>query len=278
MLREPRRLEQTITRAIESPFEIASHAHERLLQLDLFVGCRGEAMVGRRRCELSGVTALTAYPGLAHGYRLTPGEPPSRVYHLRIDLTRRRKLIEDEPFAELVPQLQGADGLVAAMRVIHRWRGPEAHRPLVAQARLVEAFCLWPRGPRRAGAADPLAGPVSLHALEAPEEADRELLDAVAMIDRRLDDPPTLAEMARQAHFSPRHFSRRFVRVFGCTPQAYVTDQRLAWAKQLLAEDRLTITQIARRLGFDHLAGFSRWFGQHTGRPPSAFRADPAIM
>lgn len=61
----------------------------------------------------------------------------------------------------------------------------------------------------------------------------------------------TLAEMAAICGLSPYHFVRAFSRTFGASPHQYVLDLRLDFAESLLADDRMTLADIA------HLSGFS---------------------
>jgi len=60
-----------------------------------------------------------------------------------------------------------------------------------------------------------------------------------------------LADMAAICGLSPYHFGRAFARTFGSSPHQYVLDLRLDFAESLLADDRMTIADIA------HLSGFS---------------------
>lgn len=52
----------------------------------------------------------------------------------------------------------------------------------------------------------------------------------------------------------------------------FAADRLLAHAKQLLNDDKLTITIISNRLGFDYPQHFVRFFKTHTGKTPSAYR------
>ena len=60
-----------------------------------------------------------------------------------------------------------------------------------------------------------------------------------------------LAEMAAVCGLSPYHFVRAFSKTFGAPPHQYILDLRLDFAERLLAENRMTIADIA------HLSGFS---------------------
>ena len=58
----------------------------------------------------------------------------------------------------------------------------------------------------------------------------------------------------------------------GRTAKDIISDHVLAYAKQLLNDEALTITIISERLGFDYPQHFIRFFKSHTGKTPSAFR------
>ena len=99
-----------------------------------------------------------------------------------------------------------------------------------------------------------------------------------AAIERDPADPPTLEQLARLAHLSPRHLRRLFRQAHGCAPQAYIAARRLARATELLAQRQLTITQVAEALGFADIHSFSRWFARQTGAAPSRFRGRPTLL
>ncbi|MBZ9850885.1 AraC family transcriptional regulator [Mesorhizobium sp. CA14] len=60
----------------------------------------------------------------------------------------------------------------------------------------------------------------------------------------------SLAEMAAVCGLSPYHFARAFSKTFGVTPHQYVLALRLDFAEKLLAERRMSITDIAYLSGF----------------------------
>lgn len=63
-----------------------------------------------------------------------------------------------------------------------------------------------------------------------------------------------------------------FTRVFGLTPHQYLIRCRLRHAAQLLAEDSMTVTDVALEIGFGDLSNFVRTFGQAAGVSPLRFR------
>lgn len=83
----------------------------------------------------------------------------------------------------------------------------------------------------------------------------------------------TVAALARAMGASRSGFAHRFAEIVGETPARYVTRVRMHQARQWLVRDRLMIAVIARRLGYDSEASFSRAFKRVLGFAPSHFRA-----
>ena len=100
----------------------------------------------------------------------------------------------------------------------------------------------------------------------------RRAVGAALWLDERSAEPLTLDEMARTAGLSPFHFLRLFSRVIGVTPHQYLVRARLRRAARLLAQESLSITEIALEVGFADLSNFVRTFGRAAGRSPSQFR------
>jgi AraC-like DNA-binding protein len=89
-----------------------------------------------------------------------------------------------------------------------------------------------------------------------------------------LQDAPSLEEAAQVAALSPYHFLRSFKQLFGQTPHAFLTAQRLKKAKQLLTCTSLPVTEICLAVGFQSLGSFSTLFQRENGRSPSQFRRE----
>jgi AraC-like DNA-binding protein len=83
----------------------------------------------------------------------------------------------------------------------------------------------------------------------------------------------SVAERAARLGVEPWQLRRVVRRSAGCTPSEFVHRTRVNHAKTLLAETDLTMTEIARSVGFGDPAYFSRQFRASVGVSPSAFRA-----
>lgn len=78
--------------------------------------------------------------------------------------------------------------------------------------------------------------------------------------------------LAQRVGFSPAQFRRLFRKWTGLSPQAYRQRHRVEMAQRLLETTDLSVSQIARRLGFHSPAYFTRLFTQSAGLPPSTYR------
>lgn len=82
----------------------------------------------------------------------------------------------------------------------------------------------------------------------------------------------SVAEAAAIANYSPFHFIRAFEAVYGATPHAYLVEQRLAAARDLLRTSSLAIAEIASMSGFEDRSAFARSYKRHFGITASDHR------
>jgi len=108
------------------------------------------------------------------------------------------------------------------------------------------------------------------------EDASRILaLQAARLIDEPdawSDDGPGAARIAERMGVSDRHLRRIFETQFGVSPLQYLQTRRLLAAKQLIADTRLPMTQVALASGFASVRRFNAAFVSHYGLNPSALR------
>ena len=84
----------------------------------------------------------------------------------------------------------------------------------------------------------------------------------------RLDQIPPTAHLATELGTSSSRLMRLFKAVDGRTIGEFVTAMRMARALELMQERRLSITQIAFEVGYEHSANFSTAFRRHYGITP----------
>lgn len=91
-------------------------------------------------------------------------------------------------------------------------------------------------------------------------------------IDAHLEGDLSLKTLAQIAGLSISHFARAFKKTEGMTPHAYVLERRLAHARKLLLETKLSLSEIAFAVGFADQSHFARRFRRQIGVAPNEFR------
>ena len=94
--------------------------------------------------------------------------------------------------------------------------------------------------------------------------------NVVDYIHDNLDQHLTLTELAFVAKMSTYHFSRTFKQSMGVTPHQYVLNARIEQAKGLLLQGKLSLSEIASRVGFFDQSHFNRAFKRLVGVTPQA--------
>jgi AraC family transcriptional regulator len=93
-----------------------------------------------------------------------------------------------------------------------------------------------------------------------------------AHLHRHVAEPVRLAELAAIAALSPSYLVRAFKAYVGMPPHRYLVGLRIELAQELLLTSSLSITQIARRVGFASPSHFITRFQAASGTTPFRFR------
>ncbi len=92
-----------------------------------------------------------------------------------------------------------------------------------------------------------------------------------------INEPISVADMARRAHLSPSRFAAVFREHFGVPPHAYLLQMRIEHAKELLRTTGVAVVQIAAYCGFADAQHFSKAFKKTVGISPGAYRESALI-
>ncbi|WP_036567436.1 helix-turn-helix domain-containing protein [Nocardia sp. BMG51109] len=105
-----------------------------------------------------------------------------------------------------------------------------------------------------------------------PECTSDGLRDTLLWMDRHLELPHTVEDLAARSAMSTRTFARRFAAETGTTPVKWLTNQRVLLAKQLLEDTTLDLETIAGRSGFGSAALLRHHFQRLVGIAPTEYR------
>ena len=95
---------------------------------------------------------------------------------------------------------------------------------------------------------------------------------AASLLSGRLDDPPSLAELASAAAVSPFHFHRIWRALTRETIGQTILRLRMEASLELLLVKDASVTETATAIGFGTPQSFARAFRRHTGLTPSEHR------
>jgi AraC-like DNA-binding protein len=115
-------------------------------------------------------------------------------------------------------------------------------------------------------AADPVA------ALEHPVPADPDIARVLKLLRTQPEVRWTVDDLARAAGMSRTSFTVRFRSAVGVPPISYLTRLRLTRAAGYLATTTKNVRHVARLVGYDNEASFSKAFSRAYGRPPGDYR------
>jgi AraC family transcriptional regulator, transcriptional activator of pobA len=248
---------------------IPAHRHEGLHQFQWLALGGANVTLDNVPRRLSAPAVLMVAPGCVHAFRFEPGSAGMQV---------------TVPSARLVQALNHAPALLerlGATRVVDGDAMPaQADRVAALFAALADEFAAAELGRTEALQAHlvVLATWVLRRAADVPaDEARRALRDTLvqryrALLELHLRRHEPLGFYAAQLHVTPDHLSRSCRAVTGLSALDLQHERLLQEARRLLAYTQAPVAEVARELGFDDPAYFSRFFARRAGNAPVAYR------
>jgi len=83
---------------------------------------------------------------------------------------------------------------------------------------------------------------------------------------------PAVNAVAEKLNVTPRYLSDLLRNLVGLNTQQFIHEKVIEKAKEYLAQDELTIAEIAYHLGFEHPQSFNKLFKSKTSLSPSAYK------
>lgn len=109
-------------------------------------------------------------------------------------------------------------------------------------------------------------------ALHIPTASENVSAEAVRYIQTHYYEPFDMKRLAQSLRFHPDYITRCMQKTLGMSAVQYVNYYRLAKAKKKLAETNDTVDAIAKQVGFEDGAYFSRLFKKMEGITPTEYR------
>jgi AraC-like DNA-binding protein len=106
------------------------------------------------------------------------------------------------------------------------------------------------------------------------EPAGKESLErALFLLERDLENPPTLEMLAQEVGCGPFHLSRLFGKITGKTMPEFLRQKRMERAALMLRTTRQSVSEIALAVGYESFSAFTRAFVREVGATPTNFRS-----
>jgi len=107
---------------------------------------------------------------------------------------------------------------------------------------------------------------------DARQHYQDELLEKIlSYIDETIYEPVTIAEICQKFSLSRSSLQILFKENLDQPPKKYINELKLEKSRQMICENRYTISEIALMLGFNSIHYFSRAFTQKYGMAPSEY-------
>ncbi len=91
------------------------------------------------------------------------------------------------------------------------------------------------------------------------------------LLERDLENPPTLDMLAKEVHCSSFYLSRVFVQHTGTSIPRYLRIKRVEKAAELLRTGKISVTEAAMTVGYSSLSSFNKAFVDHFGCCPGLY-------
>jgi transcriptional regulator GlxA family with amidase domain len=150
-------------------------------------------------------------------------------------------------------------GIDLALALIEEDHGPSE---ALAVAREFVVFL------KRPGGQDQFSEPLQFQL----SSADR-FADLTAWMAGHQTSDLTVEAMAAKTFLCTRQFSRVFKQSYGTSPATFVEELRLAEASRRLTSRRVSVTSVARSVGYRSVDVFRRAFERRFGVPPASYRS-----
>lgn len=114
---------------------------------------------------------------------------------------------------------------------------------------------------------------MQVQCVENEQSPDQVILQAATrLIRRRLNELPKLTDIAAQVGTHDKRLSAIFRQHLGMTVFAWVREERLRKAQELLADSNMSIEDISSQVGFSSAANFATAFRERFSVTPTSFR------
>lgn len=112
----------------------------------------------------------------------------------------------------------------------------------------------------------------NLIAINTEERSDSKVQPAIDYVRRHLAEKITVPKLAQKCCMSQSTFYEHFKKKFGTTPMKYIIHARIDYAKKIMADSTITVTEVCYACGFNSLNHFIKIFKRLEGITPGKYK------
>ena len=261
--------EAVAVRGEEMDWTIPAHRHEGLHQFQLLERGAVSGAIDGQAFEAEAPALLMLSPGTVHGFTYTRDAVGHQV---TVPTATLRQLMGANSLAQAAlgtsfvrsgAELAGAGEectrLFATLGREFQSQAPGRVQALLAHATLLAVAFLRCRGDAEAGS----------RANALPDTLVRRYR---GLLEAHFRSPQPLAYYAEALDVTADHLSRICRKVSGQSALDLLNGRRMLEARRLLAYTPMPVAEVARELGYEDPAYFTRFFTLHVGDTPSGYR------
>lgn len=111
-----------------------------------------------------------------------------------------------------------------------------------------------------------------LQSREPKNRADNAILFIQSFIMEHLSEDLSLVRLAEQVRLNPSYLSRLYKQVTGSNLSDFIDNERIIRAKQLLENNNIKVNEVAKTVGYETPASFTRFFKKICGCSPQEYQ------
>lgn len=216
--------------------------------------------------ELAKGDLFVLFPNCSYSYKRLPADEQLQMYWIAFDGPGAESLLETAGLTREQPYRQrcNTEQIVEAFEnFLDELRAPS----YVGQSAWLRLLSLLYR----------LFSEMTAHSqvLDLSVSKNNWIQNAVEYMKLHYRDKISVQDVAAFCGLNRTYFATAFAEQMGMSPKAYLQKLQMEKAKQLLVQNKTTITEIALTLGYPSLYSFSRSFRNYYGCYPNEYREDP---
>lgn len=110
------------------------------------------------------------------------------------------------------------------------------------------------------------------------QNAIERIYQAKEILEYRLENPPSMTELAVQVGLSHYQLKQGFRKVFGTTAFQYLHNYRMEQAQLLLYEGNMRVAEVANMVGYSHLGQFAAAFKRNGISPSDCLKGEKSVV